>query len=141
MKTPFLLSLVLLILLVLNGCEQESATKRDIVLEVAASNESLFDSPRTRAKELYGRYCSVCHGINGQGDGFNAFNLEPKPRNFTDSTFVARLDTTLIREVIAGGGGVAGLSGLMPKWGNTLSEKDIGELTNFIIYLAERESK
>jgi mono/diheme cytochrome c family protein len=132
---------MLLILLVLSGCEQESVTKRDIVLEVAESNESLFDSPRTRAKELYGRYCSVCHGVNGQGDGFNAFNLEPKPRNFADSIFVARLDTTLIKEVISGGGGVSGLSGLMPKWGNTLSEKDIGELSNYIIYLGKRDTK
>ena len=139
MKAPLLTSLLLLILVVHNGCEQNSTTKRDIVLEVAASNESLFDSPRTRAKELYGRYCSVCHGVSGQGDGFNAFNLEPKPRNFTDSTFVARLDTTLIREVIAGGGSVVGLSRLMPKWGMTLTERDIYELSEYIIYLSKQE--
>ena len=27
--------------------------------------------------------CPMCHGHNGQGDGFLAQGLDPKPRNFT----------------------------------------------------------
>jgi mono/diheme cytochrome c family protein len=132
---------LLLLILCLVGCEQDPTVKRDIVLEVAAANQDLFESPKTRAEELYSRYCSVCHGINGQGDGFNAFNLDPKPRNFTDSTFKARMDTILIKEVISGGGGVAGLSRLMPMWGNTLSERDISELADFVVHLATQQSQ
>lgn len=131
--------LLIFSILVSAGCEQESVPKRDIVLEIAFSNENLLDSPMTRAKELYGRYCSVCHGVTGQGDGFNAFNLTPKPRNFTDSTFIARIDSALIKEAIFGGGAAVGISSLMPKWGKTLTERDIKEITDYIIYLSKHD--
>jgi mono/diheme cytochrome c family protein len=123
------------------GCEKEQTSQRDVVLEVAASMEDLFDTPTTRAKRLYGQYCSVCHGINGQGDGFNAYNLTPRPRNFTDSTFIARMDTTLIREAIVGGGSAVGLTPLMPKWGRTLTERDIRELTRYIVELGKQNAQ
>lgn len=121
------------------GCEHETVSQRDVVLEVAASIDDIYDSPKTRASKLYGRYCSVCHGISGQGDGFNAFNLTPRPRNFTDTAFWANIDTTLIRETIIGGGGAVGLSPLMPKWGMTLTERDIAELTSYIFHLSKLE--
>jgi mono/diheme cytochrome c family protein len=139
MRTGF--SLFLLLALCFVGCEEDPTVKRDIVLEIAAANQDLFESPKTRAGKLYSRYCSVCHGINGQGDGFNAFNLDPKPRNFTDSVFKARMDTILIKEVISGGGGVTGLSRMMPMWGNTLSERDISELADFVVHLATQQSQ
>lgn len=117
------------------GCSNDFPAERDIVLEVAASMDDLIDTPSTRGKELYSRYCSVCHGTTGRGDGFNAFNLNPKPRNFTDSAFVTRLDTSLIRETISRGGTAVGLSGLMPQWGKTLTKRDIDDLTSHVIAL------
>jgi hypothetical protein len=51
------------------------------------------------------------------------------------------MDTILIKEVISGGGGVAGLSRLMPMWGNTLSERDISELADFVVHLATQQSQ
>ncbi len=133
--------LILVMLAVIGaGCEKHPADRRDVVLDVAASMSDLYDSPRTHARELYSRYCSVCHGVNGHGDGFNAFNLTPRPRNFTDSAFIARADTTLIIDAITGGGGAVGLSPLMPKWGQTLSAKDVHDLANYIIYLGQQKS-
>lgn len=132
---------VIFLLIICLGCKKHSITKRDIVLEVAASHKNMFDTPMTRAEELYNRYCSVCHGATGLGDGFNAYNLTPKPRNFTDSLFVARMDTALIRETISGGGKAVGLSALMPKWGKTLTKSDIKEITDYIFYLSRQESQ
>lgn len=34
-------------------------------------------------KMNYEKYCMVCHGEQGNGDGFNAFNLTPKPADLS----------------------------------------------------------
>ncbi|MFQ6616352.1 MAG: ethylbenzene dehydrogenase-related protein [Fidelibacterota bacterium] len=40
--------------------------------------------------ELYGQYCSSCHGPSGHGDGSLAYLLYPKPRDFTQGLFKLR---------------------------------------------------
>lgn len=128
--TAFISALMILMAV---GCDDDKPPQRDLVLEVAGSMGGLYDTRSTRANELFGRYCSVCHGTEGKGDGFNAFNLEPKPRDFSDSTFISRLDTALIVETIRGGGKAVGLSGLMPPWGKTLDSTDIELLAQRVI--------
>lgn len=115
------------------GCADEKSPQRNLVLEVAASLGDLYDAESNRADELFGRYCSVCHGLTGKGDGFNAYNLDPKPRDFTDSAFVSQLSPALIIESITGGGKAVGLSGLMPPWGKTLDSADIRLLAQKVI--------
>ena len=31
-----------------------------------------------QGKQLFEQYCAICHGQSGEGDGFNAYNLNPK---------------------------------------------------------------
>ncbi|MBQ27043.1 MAG: hypothetical protein CMH81_02695 [Nitrospiraceae bacterium] len=38
-----------------------------------------------QGKELFTDYCIHCHGPSGIGDGFNAGNVDPGPRDLTDS--------------------------------------------------------
>ncbi len=38
-----------------------------------------------QGKELFTNYCIHCHGASGVGDGFNAGNVDPGPRDLTDS--------------------------------------------------------
>jgi len=123
----------------LAGCAPDSPPQRDLVMEVAAAMGEGFDTPASRGGELYSRYCSVCHGATGRGDGFNAFNLNPKPRNFSDSAFVSHLDTALIRETISRGGSAVGLSSLMPPWRNTLTKRDLDDLVIYVIELSATE--
>lgn len=46
----------------------------------------LFGDPHVaKGKKLFTYYCSGCHGEKGKGDGWNAKNLRPRPRDLTDS--------------------------------------------------------
>lgn len=82
-------------------------------------------------REVYGHYCQTCHGDSGAGDGFNAFNLDPHPRDFSDPAFQKKTDAD-IRDAIRRGGAGVGLSPLMPPWGRTLNNRQIDDV---ILYL------
>jgi mono/diheme cytochrome c family protein len=45
---------------------------------------------RESGKNLYLKYCSQCHGENGDGEGYAAPHLRPRPRNFTTGKFKVR---------------------------------------------------
>jgi cytochrome c5 len=65
--------------------------------------------------------CVLCHGTSGKGDGPGGAALNPKPRNWTDHTYmVARTDAELY-DIIYNG------KGSMPAWGKTglLTESEI----------------
>jgi mono/diheme cytochrome c family protein len=81
---------------------------------------------------LYGKYCAVCHGQEGKGDGFNAFNLDPRPRDFSDSASMKRLSDGQIIQTISGGGRSVNKSPLMPSYGWTLSRQQILYLADFV---------
>ena len=70
-----------------------------------------------QGKILYAKYCAVCHGDQGKGDGFNAYNLDPKPRDFTDPRAMAGIDDATLLTTIAEGGKGVNKSPLMPAWG------------------------
>ncbi|HEY6950873.1 MAG TPA: c-type cytochrome, partial [Bacteroidota bacterium] len=69
---------------------------------------STLSYEQRQGKILYTKYCAVCHGDHGKGDGFNAFNLDPKPRDFTDARAMAGMDeATLLATIREGGKGVS----------------------------------
>ena len=75
-------------------------------------------------EKIYRHYCTPCHGLEGNGKGFNAPNLLIQPANHTDAKFMSeRTDQKLIDTVDLGGVEVA-KSTLMPPWGAVLG--DIG---------------
>ena len=77
-------------------------------------------------------YCATCHGEAGAGDGFNAYNLDPKPRDLSDPVFQkGKTDEQLADAVRRGGTGV-GLSALMPPFGRTLSPRQIDDVVRFL---------
>ncbi len=47
----------------------------------------LNDVHLKRGYALYSRYCTQCHGVNGDGNGPSATYLTPKPRNYTRGVF------------------------------------------------------
>ena len=83
-------------------------------------------------KVTFTHYCQTCHGETGAGDGFNAFNLDPHPRDLSDPAFQKKKSDAELADAIQRGGAGVGLSALMPPWGHTLSARQIDEL---VLYL------
>jgi mono/diheme cytochrome c family protein len=48
------------------------------------------EAQRESGKALYLKYCSQCHGDTGNGEGYAAPHLSPRPRNFTTGKFKVR---------------------------------------------------
>lgn len=123
-----------------SSCGRSVAPKHDVMMEAIANSEEVVNAPLAHGKEVYSRYCSVCHGLEGRGDGFNAYNLKPAPRDFTDSSFIVRLDSGLVTEAVTKGGLAVGLSASMPPWGRTLSPADIRDVAKYVRHLANPDS-
>jgi mono/diheme cytochrome c family protein len=56
----------------------------------AAAPDTGTDAQREAGKALYMKYCSQCHGEKGDGEGYAASHLRPRPRNFTSGKFKIR---------------------------------------------------
>jgi mono/diheme cytochrome c family protein len=100
-------------------------------VRVAAAQD---DAQHGTGRTLYLKYCSQCHGEKGDGEGYAAVHLYPKPRNFTTGKFKIRTTpngalpthqdlVNIIRR------GMPYTS--MPAWPN-FSDQEVSELANFI---------
>ena len=85
-----------------------------------------------QGKRLYSKYCSICHGNDGKGDGFNAYNLDPKPQDFTNKKYLNSLTDNQISRTISGGGRTVNKSPLMPSWGGRLNKRQIEYLVSYV---------
>jgi mono/diheme cytochrome c family protein len=56
----------------------------------AAAQDVGTEAQRESGKRLYLKYCSQCHGEKGDGEGYAAPHLLPRPRNFTSGKFKVR---------------------------------------------------
>ena len=79
-------------------------------------------------KDIFKHYCQTCHGETGAGDGFNAFNLDPRPKDLSDAALQKKKSDAELADTIRRGGAGVGLSALMPPWGHTLSSRQIDEV-------------
>ncbi len=92
------------------------------------------DAQRESGKKLYLKFCAQCHNDNGDGEGYAAPHLHPRPRNFTTGKFKIRTTpsgalpthqdlVSIIRR------GMPYTS--MPAW-PTFSEQEVSDLAHFI---------
>ena len=96
-----------------------------------------------RGKKAYGRYCVSCHGLDGDGRGYEAQHLDPTPRNFTKGAFKWRTtlsgqiprDEDLLRTIRDGLYGTA-----MPPWG-ALADQDLKDLVAYVKTFSPRFAK
>ncbi len=148
MNRPILL--VMFVAIVIAGCqkkpdgtkqEQEAAdTARSVDTAAQAPSaqpEKILSYEQTQGAFLYGKYCAVCHGEEGKGDGFNAFNLDPRPRDLSDSSYMKALSNDQILQTISGGGRSVNKSPLMPAYGWTLGKDQIRHVALYIRSFAE----
>lgn len=78
--------------------------------------------------------CPICHGHQGDGDGFLAEGLSPKPRDFVDLEMMSRLsDMTMFQSIRNGIPHTA-----MPAW--SLSDEQIWDVISYIkTFLADSQ--
>jgi len=99
---------------------------------------SLIENPPTiflqqSASEInYLKYCAICHGGNGDGDGYNAKFLTKKPTVHSDSTHMSKRPDNTLFDGVHAGGYILNKSHFMPPWGQTLSYEGIDELVNYM---------
>jgi cbb3-type cytochrome c oxidase subunit III len=92
------------------------------------------DAQREAGKQLYLKYCSQCHGEKGDGEGYAAPHLLPKPRNFTTGKFKIRTTPSgalpthqdLVNVIRRGMPYTS-----MPAWPN-FSDEEVSQLAYFI---------
>lgn len=84
----------------------------------------------TDGKRVFVHYCVTCHGETGEGDGQNAFNLDPKPPDFRAS--LKTHEPAYWRQIVEAGSVAVGRSPLCPPWGRTLASGDIDALVSYL---------
>ena len=140
MKTSLTVCILLALLACSNKSEKTVAAKDTVQVARDSSPDGQLQSlsyEQRQGKHLYAKYCAVCHGTEGTGDGFNAFNLDPKPRDFTDSLTMSALSDARLLEIISQGGRGVNKSVLMPSWGGRLSNIERVYIVAFIRLLNE----
>jgi mono/diheme cytochrome c family protein len=107
---------------------------------------SLTDNPITgfhdgdgAGRALYERFCASCHGLAGEGDGYNAQYLPVTPTRHADSSYMStRPDDTLFDGIHAGGH-ILGRSHRMPGFGQRLESDEIRAIIRYIRELCHCE--
>jgi mono/diheme cytochrome c family protein len=113
------------------------------VIGAVAEEGPKAKQPELKGEALYQKYCSICHGSEGRGDGHAAFFMSPKPRDLTSGRFKLRstlpgqppLDSDLFATVTHGMA-----ASLMPSF-EPLSDWERKELVAYIKTLAVTEPR
>jgi mono/diheme cytochrome c family protein len=86
------------------------------------------ETPATRGARTYGRYCAVCHGPDGDGNGRAAALQNPRPANLR----ATNKDDAYLGLIVRRGGAALGRSPGMPSWATELSNDQVDDLVAFI---------
>ena len=89
---------------------------------------------RDYAQMLYNRYCLICHGNegNGQGSLFTSGKYPVPPANFHNERAMNKTDGQLFHNIRAG-------FGVMGPHGPMMSVDDSWQLVNYIRYLQKQQ--
>ena len=140
---PLFLAIAMLILLAAGagGSDKrpsgtDNAASRGKEFRLPQKYESGLSREAKRGRALYEYYCALCHGKQGDADGFNATNLKTPPARHTDPILMGTLSDAQVQRIIKEGGQALGRSPQMPPWGGVLKSQEIAVLTAFIRTLA-----
>ena len=94
------------------------------------AGESL--GPAEAGEMVYVRQCAACHGVEGDGRGFNASYLPVSPTAHSDSARMALRPDDTLYDGIAAGGWVLDRSHRMPAFGRALTPSQIRSAVAYI---------
>lgn len=86
---------------------------------------NLTQNPPYPITDLYIGQCSSCHGLSGNGNGFNAQYLIVKPGDLTDGKKISQRPDDTLFDTIYGGGRIMNKNHFMPAWGEKISREEI----------------
>jgi mono/diheme cytochrome c family protein len=90
-----------------------------------------LDQAISAGTDIYQNKCIGCHGPNQDGNGPNAINLNPAPRNLRNAPFMQAMSLMRISTSIHRG--VPGTA--MPRWQGTLSDDQISDVICYVFSL------
>ncbi len=97
---------------------------------LSRSKHELMGNPVLGA-EVYQKYCAVCHGEEGDGEGIMTTLMHIKPSDHTNPNETNLLSNELLYETIATGRGQ-----YMPAWNGILSPEEMEGLVSYIRLLS-----
>jgi mono/diheme cytochrome c family protein len=80
-----------------------------------------------KGRALYEKYCLMCHGPEGRGDGPVGLHANPPAANFHAPESKRKSDAALLESIRAGHPETA-----MASWGNALSSEQIADILAYI---------
>lgn len=97
---------------------------------LSRAKHDLMGNPEV-GMELYGKYCQVCHGVEGDGDGIMTNLMGISPMDHTNPNVTNSLSNELLVGSILDGKGR-----FMPAWRGILSQDDVEALVSYIRLLS-----
>ena len=97
---------------------------------LGSSKHDLMGDPET-GMQLYEKYCQVCHGVEGDGDGIMTNLMGIMPMDHTNPNETNSLDNEALVESILDGKGR-----FMPAWRGILNQADVEALVSYIRLLS-----
>jgi cbb3-type cytochrome c oxidase subunit III len=97
---------------------------------LGSTKHDLMGDPEV-GMDLYQKYCQVCHGVEGDGDGIMTNLMGIMPMDHTNPNETNSLDNEELVESILDGKGR-----FMPAWGGILSQGDVEALVSYIRLLS-----
>ncbi len=132
-KITLFLGLCVFVSLISISCSRKETAQLELenpFVEAVERIDGGLNVMQAKGKRLYKQYCNICHGEGGKGDGFNAFNLNPRPADLTEVCKV-REDKYIIM-VVTGGTKAVGKSSLCPPFGRTIQRKGINAIISYL---------
>jgi mono/diheme cytochrome c family protein len=93
----------------------------------AGSAEDL-DAAAARGATVFEKYCTLCHGKTGHGDGRAARLQEARPADLT----LSRRSDAYKLQIIRSGGAALQRSASMPAWSDALSEAEMRDVVAYL---------
>ncbi|MCK5263559.1 MAG: c-type cytochrome [Gammaproteobacteria bacterium] len=109
------------------------------------SSNSVADISKSfSGHQVFNKYCFICHGEQGKGDGPLASKLDLPPSDLTNDNLLSkRTDKELIR-IVEGSlphGKMTDNGSTMPRWGIAISHTQVRSLVAYIRYLHRGKHK
>lgn len=86
------------------------------------------DTAAARGSLIFSKYCALCHGSSGAGDGRAASLQKVRPADLTAST----RPRSYKLQIVTRGGAEMGRSESMPAWRDVLTEAEIQDVVRYV---------